>query len=160
MDLNLSGTLTFNKYIFNTRKQEDNETIQDFANALVNLGNTVGADENLIVDRFVAGLKNDSARLGILQAPNEPFSLEVAVSLAKNNDQEAVLYTDQDTITVPVTAISNATTFDGYQVIVMPSDSRINDVTPKYPSGPGNVTIFNMSECRSNIMNFRLRLVW
>ena len=67
MDLNLSGSYAFNKYIFNSRKQEDNESIQDFANALVNLGNTIGADENQIVDRFIAGLKNDSSRLGILQ---------------------------------------------------------------------------------------------
>lgn len=67
MDLNLSGSYSFNKYLFNSRKQEDNESIQDFANALVNLGNTIGADENQIVDRFIAGLKKDSSRLGILQ---------------------------------------------------------------------------------------------
>ena len=53
MDLNLSGSYSFNKYLFNSRKQEDNESIQDFANALVNLGNTIGADENQIVDRIL-----------------------------------------------------------------------------------------------------------
>ena len=48
MDLNLSGSYAFNKYIFNSRKQEDNESIQDFANALVNLGNTIGADSKVV----------------------------------------------------------------------------------------------------------------
>ena len=74
MDLNLSGSHTFNKYIFNSRKQEDNESFQDFANTLVNLGNAIGADENQIVDRFIAGLKNDSSRIGILQVPSKSYS--------------------------------------------------------------------------------------
>ena len=70
MDLNLSEGLqirAFQKYIFNSRKQEDNETIEDFANTLTRLGANIGAEEQTIVDRFIAGLKNDSARLGILQ---------------------------------------------------------------------------------------------
>lgn len=70
MDLNLSSegsSYSLNKYIFNSRKQEDNETIEDFANALTRLGANIGAEEQSIVDRFVAGLKNDSSRLGILQ---------------------------------------------------------------------------------------------
>lgn len=70
MDLNLSSegsSYALNKYIFNSRKQEDNETIEDFANALTRLGANIGAEEQNIVDRFVAGLKNDSSRLGILQ---------------------------------------------------------------------------------------------
>ena len=69
MDLNLSegSTFTFNKYIFNSRKQEDNESIDDFANALTRLAANIGTEEPIIIDRFIAGLKNDSARLGILQ---------------------------------------------------------------------------------------------
>ena len=70
MDLNLSEGLqirAFQKYIFNSRKQEDNEAIEDFANTLTRLGANIGAEEQTIVDRFIAGLKNDSARLGILQ---------------------------------------------------------------------------------------------
>ena len=58
---------TYERYIFNSRKQEDNETIEDFANTLTRLGANIGAEEQTIVDRFIAGLKNDSARLGILQ---------------------------------------------------------------------------------------------
>jgi len=143
MDLNLSEGLqirAFQKYIFNSRKQEDNETIEDFANTLTRLGANIGADEQIIVDRFIAGLKNDSARLGILQAPNEPFNLEMALSIAKNHEHETILYTEQaETISVPVTSMPNsAEGFDGYQVIVMPSHEPILDPKPlvKYPSAP------------------------
>ena len=78
MDLNLSEGLqirAFQKYIFNSRKQEDNETIEDFANTLTRLGANIGADEQIIVDRFIAGLKNDSARLGILQVSSKLIDL-------------------------------------------------------------------------------------
>lgn len=47
-------------------------------------------------------------------------------------------------IDVPVTAISNATGFDGYQVIVMPSENRTieeEEPTKFSSSGPGNVEI-------------------
>ena len=73
MDLNLSSDhgggmqTAFHKFIFNSRKQEDNESIEDFASALNRLGINARADEQAIIDRFIAGLKNDSARFGILQ---------------------------------------------------------------------------------------------
>ena len=75
MDLNLSTSdhpggseqNSFHRYIFNSRKQEDNETIEEFASALNRLGVNAGANEQAMVDRFVVGLKNDSARFGILQ---------------------------------------------------------------------------------------------
>ena len=79
MDLNLSsdatttsstanaGSFALNKYIFNSRKQEDNENIDDFAQALTRLGANVGAEEEAVVDRLIAGLKSDSARFSVLQ---------------------------------------------------------------------------------------------
>jgi hypothetical protein len=71
MDLNVSEPTnfnnTFNKYLFNSKKQEDSETIEDFANALTRLGSNIGADEHQVIDRFIAGLLNDNARMGILQ---------------------------------------------------------------------------------------------
>ena len=62
--------------------------------------------------------------------------MDIAVTLAKNHEQSLV-------IDVPVTAISNATGFDGYQVIVMPSENRpIEEEPTKFSSsGPGNVEI-------------------
>ena len=68
MDLNLSeGSYAFNKYLFHSRKQEDTETVEDFANALTRVAANIGVEDHQIVDRFIAGLRNDSARLGILQ---------------------------------------------------------------------------------------------
>ena len=84
-----------------------------------------------------------------VQAPNEPFNLEMALSIAKNHEHETILYTEQaETITVPVTSIPNsAETFDGYQVIVMPSAGHqpIFETKPvvKFPS--------SMNEVSSNI---------
>ena len=63
--------------------------------------------------------------------------MDIAVTLAKNHEQSLV-------IDVPVTAISNATGFDGYQVIVMPSENRTieeEEPTKFSSSGPGNVEI-------------------
>ena len=80
----------------------------------------------------------------ILQAPNEPFNLEMALSIAKNHEHETILYTEQaETISVPVTSMPNsAEGFDGYQVIVMPSHEPILDPKPlvKYPSAPNEVS--------------------
>ena len=96
------------------------------------------------------------------QAPNEPFNLEMAISLAKNHEHETILYSEQsETITVPVTSMpSGATSFDGYQVIVMPShDSlasvKVEDVkyssNAKYPS--------NMNEVISLVLQLMSQLV-
>ena len=70
----------------------------------------------------------------------------MALSIAKNHEHETILYTEQaETISVPVTSISNSTdTFDGYQVIVMPSHEPILDTKSilhskpivKFPSTP------------------------
>ena len=87
-----------------------------------------------------------------IQAPNEPFNLEMALSIAKNHEHETILYTEQaETISVPVTSIPNsAETFDGYQVIVMPSHEPILDtksildskVMTKFPSAPSEVSTY------------------
>ena len=76
----------------------------------------------------------------------------MAVSIAKNHEHETILYTEQaETISVPVTSIPNsAETFDGYQVIVMPSHEPILDtksildskVMAKFPSAPSEVSTY------------------
>ena len=58
MDLNISegsATFQFNKYLFNSRVQEVNETIEDFVKDLIRLGSSINAQESQIVDRFIAG---------------------------------------------------------------------------------------------------------
>ena len=95
---------------------------------------------------------NYVTHFSFIQAPNEPFNLEMALSIAKNHEHETILYTEQaETISVPVTSIPNsAETFDGYQVIVMPSHEPILDtksildskVMAKFPSAPSEVSTY------------------
>lgn len=126
MDLNSSGSgnIQFNRYLFNSRCQDVSETCEDFAKDLIRLGNAINADENQIVDRFIAGLSNDNSRMSILN--HGEVSLHMALSLAKENLHETVLYTEH----VPVTSVDG----QSYQVIVMPSQdlpATITDEPPK-----------------------------
>ena len=66
MDLNISegsATLQFHKYLFNSRVQEVNETIEDFAKDLIRLGTSINANETQIVDRFIAGKNRCTVKL-------------------------------------------------------------------------------------------------
>ena len=126
MDLNISNSHAVNKYIFNSRKQEINESIDDFATALSRLGSSIGYEEHQIIDRFVAGLANDNSRMGILQAHDEPYSLEMAVSMAKSNEHETIMYSaDDQAISVTETSVATAGQFEGYQVIVMQNQDPV-----------------------------------
>ena len=121
MDLNpsSSGNIQFNRYLFNSRCQDVSETLEDFAKDLIRLGNAINADENQIVDRFIAGLSNDNSRMSILN--HGEVSLHMALSLAKENLHETVLYTEH----VPVTSVDG----QSYQVIVMPSQDLPTTIT-------------------------------
>ena len=62
----------YHRYLFNTRKQETGESFRDFASSLQILSNDChyDADEvlihSLIRDRFIAGLRDSTIQLEIL----------------------------------------------------------------------------------------------
>ena len=69
------------KFLFNSRKQEATESVSHFAEELQRLGSAVGASESMVIDRFVAGLNNESARLAILHVRHLLFILGIIQNL-------------------------------------------------------------------------------
>lgn len=76
----------FERYRFNQRKQELNETITDFNNALKEMAAQCEFGDFLqraLLDRLIAGLRSEAIRVRLLAMPDDEASWERAFSIAK-----------------------------------------------------------------------------
>ncbi|KXJ07257.1 hypothetical protein AC249_AIPGENE25139 [Exaiptasia diaphana] len=76
---------TYERYLFNTRCQEPNESIDDFYGALLALSKNCSFDKltaSLIRDRLIVGMKDASSRQRLLQ--EKALSLEKCLEIARS----------------------------------------------------------------------------
>ena len=79
---------TFERYTFNSRNQEDNESIDAYVTALRTLAKTCNfcncMHDSIIRDRIVLGIKDKQTRKRLLQERN--LTLKTCIDLCKSNE--------------------------------------------------------------------------
>lgn len=89
------------RFLFNSREQEQSESVDDYAGSLTKLSSKCKYEaapafvENLVRDRFIVGIRNKEVQSKLLKCAND-LSLDCAIEIVKSSGKDIKLENDEE----------------------------------------------------------------